>query len=92
MSVTLPPEIEARILRQVEDGGYPDPVAVVDEAMRVLEERDQLVLLRSLLAEAEAEIERGEGIAWAPGHFDHLLDEALEAVRQGAPIPDHVKP
>lgn len=88
MALTLPPELESMIRERVESGRYPDDVAVIEEALRLLEEREKTEHLRALLAEAGAEVARGELIDWTPDFFDRLLQEAVEDERNGVPIDD----
>ncbi len=66
MNLTLSPEIEERIADQVRSGRYPTPEAVVEAAVAGLTEG---AFDRSLdaedvdaLNEAEAQIDRGEGM------------------------------
>lgn len=42
MDVTLPPEFDAIVRRQVESGRYASAAEVVEDALRLLEERDRL--------------------------------------------------
>lgn len=63
MNVTLTPDVEALIAERVASGRYADASEVVREALRLLEQRDRWERLRESLAEAEAEIDRGEGRA-----------------------------
>lgn len=88
MTVTLTPEMEAMIRERVASGRYADDAAVIDEALRLLEERDKLEHLRALVDAADAEMARGEGIEWTPDFFAQLKREAADANRDGVPIPD----
>ncbi len=89
MTVQLPPDVEASIRQKVESGRFPDAGEVMREAMRLLDERDRLQRLRASLIEAEAELDRGEGVEWTPALMDRLKREADELHRQGAkPDPD----
>jgi len=92
VTLTLPPELEAIVRARVESGRYADDIAVVDEALRLLEERDKLEHLRALLDEADAAIARGEVEDWTPGLFEQLKREADDANRDGVPVHDHVTP
>lgn len=92
MTLTLPPELEAIVRERVESGRYADDIAVVDEALRLLEERDKLEHLRALLDEADAAIARGEVEDWTPDLFEQLKREADDANRDGVPVHDHVTP
>ena len=54
MTVVLKPEMEKLIKEQVESGHFQNPEAVVEEALRLLPERDRAeTRLESLLQEAE---------------------------------------
>ena len=46
MPVDLPPQLETAIRASVASGEYPDAAAVIAEAMRLLQERDDLRQLR----------------------------------------------
>jgi antitoxin ParD1/3/4 len=79
MNVTLTQQTEALVRERVASGRYPDPEAVIEQVLRLLQERDALDELRALVAEADAEVERGEVIDWTPDLFDQLRREAAEA-------------
>lgn len=90
MALRLPPRLAAMVQERIESGRYPDDVAVVDEALRLLEERDKLEHLRALVDEADAAVARGEVVDWTPDLLDELLREAIEDNRNGVPIDDDV--
>jgi len=46
MNVTLTPELEDLVDLKVRTGGYASPREVVEDALRLLEERDRLLALR----------------------------------------------
>jgi antitoxin ParD1/3/4 len=84
VSVTLTPQLEALVRQKVETGPYGSAEEVIEEALQALEERERFQRLRASLMEAEAEIERGEGVEWTPELMEHLKREANELRRQGA--------
>ncbi len=92
MSIQLSPDAEARIKEFVDRGGYDDPEAVLDEALRVLEERDKLARLRALIAVGDEQIARGEVVPWTPDFMDRLKRQSVENVRLGKPFKDEVIP
>ena len=92
MAIQLSPEAEARVKEFVDRGNYDDPAAVLDEALRVLEERDKLARLRELIAVAEEQAARGEVVEWTPDFLDRLKREAAEEDRLGIPYRDEVIP
>ncbi len=92
MHVDLTPELEELMRRKVEGGQYRSAAEVLQEALRLLDERDRLAHLRSLLAAADAELARGEVVEWTPDFMEQLIQEAEEDERQGLPIGDDVRP
>ena len=89
MNVSLTPQLEAMIRQRVESGRYNSASEVVREALRLLEERDRLEHLRSLIAVGVAEAERGELIDFTPELMDQIARRAKERIRRGeAPDPD----
>jgi len=83
MHIELDPEIAHLIELKVNQGHYESASDVVREAMHLLEERERLHLLRAALAEANAEIDRGEYVEWTPTLLDELSDEADDMAAQG---------
>jgi putative addiction module CopG family antidote len=92
MSIQLSPEAEALVRQLIEGGDYDDPEAVVDEALRVLMERDKLERLKELIAVGDEQAARGQVVPWTPDFLDRLKREAAEDVRLGRPIKDEVIP
>jgi antitoxin ParD1/3/4 len=92
MNVTLPPQYETMLEEKVTSGRYADASAVIQEALRLLDERDRLQQLRAELAIGLEQIERGETVPYTPDFMDRLKREAAEHVRLGRPIKDAVKP
>ena len=90
MVIQLSPEAETRIRELIERGGYADPEAVVDEALRALAERDQYAQLKAAIAVGIEQIERGETIPWTPDFFDRLKRESEELVRLVKPFKPEV--
>jgi putative addiction module CopG family antidote len=92
MSIQLSPEAEALVRQLIEAGDYDDPEAVVDEALRVLMERDKLERLKELIAVGDEQAARGQVVHWTPDFLDRLKREAAEDVRLGRPFKDEVIP
>jgi putative addiction module CopG family antidote len=91
MSVTIEvsEEIAAQVRELVESGQYPDADAAVREAIQALRRHRQILKLREMVAEADAEIERGESDLWTPELNERLMEEARGLYRSGAgPDPD----
>lgn len=67
MNVSLTPELEASIRKRVDSGRYTSSSEVVREALRLLEDRDELLRLRLAdvrvkVAQGLASLDAGEGI------------------------------
>src|SRR5258708_30043703 len=64
MNITLRPDLEQRVREEIARGDYDDSDALVQEAVRRLIEENEgdLASLRIRLREADAEIDRGEGL------------------------------
>ena len=92
MSIQLSPEAEALVRELVERGAYDDPEAVVDEALRVLMERDKFERLKELIAVGDEQAARDQVVPWTPDFLDRLKREAAEDARLGRPFKDEVIP
>jgi putative addiction module CopG family antidote len=92
MSIQLTAEAEALVQELIERGDYDDPAAVVEEALRVLVERDKLARLRELIAVGIEQCERGEVVPWTPDFLDRMKRASEEHVRLGKPFKDEVIP
>ena len=91
MDVTLSPQFQELVRRRVESGRYRSAGDVVEEAFRLLAERDRWETLQSEPMEGFDQLDRGEGIIWTPETMDHLRKEATENSRLGKPVKDAVK-
>jgi putative addiction module CopG family antidote len=74
MSVRLPKDAEERVLHLVESGRYRDSGTAMREAVNLLEERDRRLtwLRRDAVANADAALDRGEGIPYSHELLDDL--------------------
>jgi antitoxin ParD1/3/4 len=89
MTVTLTPRLEALISEMLATGRYADADDVLEQGVRLLEERERRRRLRESVAEGFAAIERGEGVELTSDLWEEIEREADEADRQGRPIrPD----
>jgi antitoxin ParD1/3/4 len=68
MNVNLTPELEALVRRKVASGMYTSASEVVREALRLMEEQDQLRALRleQLRQDVRKGLESGPGEPWDP--------------------------
>jgi antitoxin ParD1/3/4 len=87
MNVGLTPELENLIHRKVETGRYGSASEVIREALRLLDERDQLTELhkdeiRKKIAAGMASLRAGKG-ADGEAVFDRIDAELNAAARRG---------
>ena len=92
MNITLSAELEELMQVRLGSGRYRDANEVVEEALRLLDERDRLAALEAELSKGLEQLDRGEGVLWTPEVMGRLKREATENSRLGKPIKDAVKP
>ena len=89
MNVSLTPQLETMIQQRVASGRYNNASEVVREALRLLEEREQVEHLRSLLAVGLEQARRGEVVAFTPELMEDISRRAHERFLRGEePDPD----
>ena len=89
MTIQLDAQSEALIREKVEAGLYRDAAEAIREAVRLLDEHDRVRQLRTKLALAEEQANRGEGVVLTPELWDDLVRQADEMSEQGkVPHPD----
>jgi antitoxin ParD1/3/4 len=86
MNVSLTPELEAWVRKQVESGMYVSASEVVREALRSMSEQERQTEFRASLDRARDQIARGQGTVWTDATMDEILREADEADQRGEPI------
>jgi putative addiction module CopG family antidote len=88
MTITLSPDVESFVNSQVVAGAYPDPDAVLRDAIRALEDRQQherkLADLRAMIAEADED--------FAAGRFREFTKEVAEEIKANARASFVAKP
>ena len=93
MTRQLSPKHEALVERFIETSHFQNADQVIDEALRLLEEREER--RQWLLAEIQIGIdqaERRELIDYTPERREEIKRRALEKARLHRPIRDAVKP
>jgi len=89
MNVSLTPELEAMIQQQVDSGRYNNASEVVREALQLLDERDRLEHLRSLVLVGLEQAQRGELVEFTPELFEEIDRRVEERLLRGEePDPD----
>ncbi|MGI8405506.1 MAG: hypothetical protein ACR2OE_12220 [Thermomicrobiales bacterium] len=80
MALQLSPTIEARISEMVAKGDYADVDAMLDEALSLLSEHEQLIRLRAIIAIGVEQAERGEVVEYNQAFRDEVKRSALQRV------------
>ena len=89
MNVSLTPHLEELIRRKVESGLYGNASDGVRVALRLMAARDRHDRLKMAIAEAYAELERGESVELTPELVAEMKLRGERMVRDGiAPNPD----
>lgn len=89
MNVSLTPQLEAMIRQRVESGSYNNASEVVREALRLLDERDRVQHLRSLLDVGLEDERRGDLVEYTPEWIEDLHRRVEERFQRGEePDPD----
>jgi antitoxin ParD1/3/4 len=87
MNVSLTPELENLVHQKVGTGRYTSASEVIREALRLMEERDELqelhkATMREKIAEGVASLRAGEGVD-GETFMAHLRAELVELEKQG---------
>jgi antitoxin ParD1/3/4 len=89
MNVSLSPQLEALVRRKIETGPYNNATEVVQEALKVLDERDRAAQLKAALAVGEEQFRRGDTIPFTPELVEEMKREAERMAQEGVePDPD----
>lgn len=94
MNVNLTPRLEAMIREKVASGLYNNSSEVVREALRLLDQQEQLQRerLRAAIVIGMDEIARGEGVEYTPELRDKIRREADRMLRDGDALDPDVCP
>lgn len=92
MTVTLTPDAEALVQRKIQTGPYTSAADVINEALRLLDERDRRIRLNAAIAVGDEDIDLGNIIDWSPDFLERLKEEADAEDRIGTPLRADVQP
>jgi Arc/MetJ-type ribon-helix-helix transcriptional regulator len=88
-TIEVPDEIANQVRELVETGAYPDTQSAVRDAFRLLSEHRLQEQLNGLLAEAEAQAERGEVVEFNEETRQRIIEGGrAKAARGHVPNPD----
>ena len=92
LTIEISEEDAALVQQKVEQGLYPDAAAALAEAIRLLDEHDELIALRARVQVGLDQMERGEVIPWNEETRQRIIREGREAYERGDPIDPDVYP
>ena len=90
MNVSLTPQLEQMVRDKVESGRYNNASEVVREALRIMADHEERLLIRALrdaaIVEGIASLERGEGLELTNEGWDQIFAEGEARAKRGDPI------
>jgi putative addiction module CopG family antidote len=92
MDITLTPAAAAVVQQKLANGKFASADEVVEAAVMLLDERDRYRYLRSLLLEAEQEVQEGKVVEWTPELHRQWRREAQERMHEDYPLDPDVCP
>jgi len=93
MHVNLSTEMENYIKSKVGSGFYGNATEVIRDAIRRMQaEEERIAAFRAAVAKGDAELDRGEGIAYSSELMESLTQTALKDMRSDKPIDSDVLP
>ena len=90
MHVNLSAEMEIYIRNKVGSGFYGNATEVIRDAIRRMQaEEERISAFRAAVAKGDAQLARGESVAYTPELMDSLTQAALKEMHSGKPMdPD----
>ena len=89
----LSPEMESYIKSKVSGGFYGNATEVIRDAIRRMQaDEERRAAFRAAVAAGDAELERGEGIAYGKKVLEDITREAIQDMKSGKPIDPNVCP
>lgn len=93
MHVNLSPEMESYIKSKVAGGFYGNATEVIRDAIRRMQaDEERRTAFRAAVAEGQASLDRGEGVAYTRKLLDEITREAMEHAGSAEPIDPDVCP
>jgi antitoxin ParD1/3/4 len=93
MHVNFSPEMESFIKNKVASGFYGNATEVIRDAIRRMQaEESRIAAWQAAIREGDAQLERGEGIAYTPETMQAITKDAIRAMHSGQPMNPDVLP
>jgi antitoxin ParD1/3/4 len=90
MHVNFSPEMEGFIKNKVASGFYGNATEVIRDAIRRMQaEESRVAAWQAAIKEGDAQLDRGEGVAYTPEALNDITKNAISAMHSGQPMnPD----
>ena len=93
MHVNLSAEMESYIKSKVGSGFYDNATEVIRDAIRRMQaEEDRISAFRAAVAKGDAELDRGEGVAYTTELMHRIASAAQKDIHSDKPIDPDVLP
>ncbi|OYY43634.1 MAG: hypothetical protein B7Y56_10395 [Gallionellales bacterium 35-53-114] len=93
MHVNLSPEMEGFIKSMVSSGFYGNATEVIRDAIRRMQaEESRVAAWRLAIQEGDAQLERGEGVAFTADTLNDITQSAINDMHSSKPISRDVQP
>lgn len=83
MELMLSSKSRELLKTKVAEGAYASESDVVEDSLALLERRDHARAFEQSLIDADASIDRGEGLEWTPELMEQIWREGDEMYRRG---------
>jgi antitoxin ParD1/3/4 len=93
MHVNLSPEMEGFVKSKVETGFYGNATEVIRDALRRMQAEDaRIACWKAAIKVGDEQLDRGDGIAYAPATLQGITESSVSAMRSGQPMDPDVLP